>query len=225
MMNILSLDNSSQNLSVALKAKDKIFEENKLIPKGAEHIIPAIAKVLKKAKLKINKVDYLAVGLGPGSFTGLRVCLSIVKGFSLALKKPVVAIPSFEAIAEEFTALNKTTAVIFDARKDLVYAGLYKRAGLKVKALKPVRLMRLEEFLRKSCNKDCLFAGESVKFKERINKVYPKALIKDAVTYPKAGFLFSKAEENIRLRRFVKLRDLEPLYLHPETCQVRKRKK
>ena len=95
-MNILSLDNSTQNLSLALKKGDKVFETNKLIPKGAEHIIPEVAKVLKKAKLKIGQIDCLAVGLGPGSFTGLRIGLAVAKGIAAALEIPIVSVSHFE---------------------------------------------------------------------------------------------------------------------------------
>ena len=224
-MNILSLDNSTSHVSIALKKDEKVFEVNTLIPRGSDHIIPQIKKILAKARLTPAQIDCLAVGLGPGSFTGLRVALSIIKGFSLALKTPVVTASSFLAIAEEHTAEGKTLGVIFDARKDLVYAGLYKRSGAKLKALTPVRLTKLEGFLRDSCNKDCLFAGESVQFKERIRRLYPVALIKEKVTFPRARFLLAKAEEDLKKGRGVKLKDLEPLYLHPETCQIRKKKR
>ena len=224
-MNILSLDNSTSHVSIAVKKDKKVFEVNKLIPRGSDQIIPQIKTILKKAKLTPAQLDCLAVGRGPGSFTGLRVALSIIKGFSLALKKPVVTASSFMAIAEEHTPEGKTLAVICDARKDLVYAGLYKRSGARLKTLTPVRLIRLEQFLKDFCNKDCLFAGESVQFKERIQAFYPKALIKESVTFPKARFLFAKAEDDARKRRWTKLKDLEPLYLHPETCQIRKKKR
>jgi tRNA threonylcarbamoyladenosine biosynthesis protein TsaB len=224
-VNILGLDNSTSHLSIAVKKDQKIFEVNTLVPRGSDHIIPQIKKILTKANLTPDKLDCLAVGLGPGSFTGLRVSLSIIKGFSLALKKPVVTASSFLAIAREHAPEGKTLAVILDARKDLVYAGLYKRKGSKVTVLKAVRLTTLDRFLKDFCNKDCLFAGESVQFKERIHTLYPAASLKESVTFPKARFLFTKAEEDFKKRRWIKRKDLTPLYLHPETCQIRKKKR
>ena len=135
-MNILALDTSTKNFSLAVfKNNEPAASHNVVLDKIlSDSIIPAIDSILKKAKMPLSKLDGFAVGLGPGSFTSLRVGLSTIKGFCLATQKPVVGISSLDAIA---MSVNTTAAqdicVITDAKRQMVYAALYHRSrgGLK----------------------------------------------------------------------------------------------
>jgi tRNA threonylcarbamoyladenosine biosynthesis protein TsaB len=100
-MNILAIDTSSKRLCVGLmNRKGKIVKYN--INAGKRHtelLVPTIKKALARAKLSLKEIDYLAVGLGPGSFTGLRIGLATIKGFAAALEKPVVGLPTLDVLA------------------------------------------------------------------------------------------------------------------------------
>mgnify|MGYP001575620522 CR=1 FL=1 len=90
-MKILGVDTSSKFLSIALSEdKDIIKEESHLLDrKHASELVPKIKELLKKSKVPINKVDAFIIGLGPGSFTGLRIGVSAIKGFGIASGNPV----------------------------------------------------------------------------------------------------------------------------------------
>ena len=221
-MNILSIDNSTRNLSVALKINDSLFEQTVKSLNYSEQIISTISMLLGKSKVDINEIDAFSLGLGPGSFTGLRISCSIIKGFCTSLKKPVIGLPSFLALACEFSFIEKKTVIITDARKNQVYASIYKQIKEKIETLVPEGLFYLNEFLQEFCDKDCVFIGESVKFKDTIKRILPGASICNNTTYPRASFLLDKTQERYLNKRFIKPDKLQPIYLHPEACQVKK---
>jgi len=221
-MNILVIENSTRNLSIALKKGDQIFEQNSLSLNSSEYVMSAMGELLNKAVLDITDIDFFSLGLGPGSFTGLRIACSVIKGFNIGLRKPVVGLPSFLALACEFSFFDKSVAIISDARKNLIYGAIYRELKGQIKPKVAETLLPLEGFLRNLCDKDCVFVGESMKFKEEIKRIYPHAFISKNVNLPRAGFLIDKAERQYFNNKFVSVDRLQPLYLHPETCQIKK---
>ncbi|HEC69664.1 MAG TPA: tRNA (adenosine(37)-N6)-threonylcarbamoyltransferase complex dimerization subunit type 1 TsaB [Candidatus Omnitrophica bacterium] len=222
-MKILAIENSSFVLSVAIKKDNLVIEENVFSKESCQFIISVLNSLLERVKVNIQDLDCFLVGLGPGSFTGLRIALSVVKGLSLVLRKPVVGVGSFLALAEEYSFLNKDVCIITDAKKNLIYGGVYRkeRSGL-VKEIVAPKLIKLEDFLKKYAKRNCLFLGESLRFKEEIKAIYPQALISSPLHYPKASFLISAGLDKFLKRKFLNIDSAEPLYLHPLTCQVRR---
>ncbi|RKY27706.1 MAG: tRNA (adenosine(37)-N6)-threonylcarbamoyltransferase complex dimerization subunit type 1 TsaB, partial [Candidatus Omnitrophota bacterium] len=94
-MKILAIENSSFVLSVAIKKDNLVIEENVFSKESCQFIISVLNSLLERVKVNIQDLDCFLVGLGPGSFTGLRIALSVVKGLSLVLRKPVVGVGSF----------------------------------------------------------------------------------------------------------------------------------
>jgi len=88
-----------------------------------------ISSLIKEAGISISDIDLLGVGTGPGSFTGIRIAVSTARMFSQILSVPLVGVKSHEIYAASFSAKAEgLTAVAFDAKKNRVYAGLYKTA-------------------------------------------------------------------------------------------------
>src|SRR3989338_9976041 len=101
-MNILALDTSTKQFSLAVSVKGKIVAQRNIVLKKvlSSSIIPTIDQMLKRLKMTFKDIDGFVVALGPGSFTSLRVGLSTVKAFALATAKPVLGIPSLDALAQ-----------------------------------------------------------------------------------------------------------------------------
>lgn len=128
-MIILGIDTSGREGSVALVRADREgFETLGLEPIAggtySAQLIPVIARLLERAALPKSAVDLLAVVSGPGSFTGLRVGLSTVKGLAEALGKPIVAVSLLEAVAASSRQMGPVMAAL-DAQRNEVYAGEY----------------------------------------------------------------------------------------------------
>ncbi len=92
----------------------------------SERLMTSIEYVLKQSGYTIADMDFFAVAIGPGSFTGLRIGLSTVKGFSYATGKPIVSVPTLEALAHNFPFSQYPVCTMLDARKKEVYAALFK---------------------------------------------------------------------------------------------------
>ncbi|MBO7244782.1 MAG: tRNA (adenosine(37)-N6)-threonylcarbamoyltransferase complex dimerization subunit type 1 TsaB [Alphaproteobacteria bacterium] len=102
-MLLLSLDTASTTLSLSLFENEKVlakFDET-MLRGQAERLIPEIQELFKTAGRNVNELSGVAVGVGPGSFTGVRVALSTARGFALALNVPVMGVSSLEAYAYE----------------------------------------------------------------------------------------------------------------------------
>ncbi len=92
----------------------------------SERLMTSIEYVLKQSGYKIADMDFFAVAIGPGSFTGLRIGLSTVKGFSFATGKPIVSVPTLEALAHNFPFSRYPVCAMLDARKKEVYAAVFE---------------------------------------------------------------------------------------------------
>ena len=103
--------------------------------------------LLTELKLDLKQFDLFAVGAGPGSFTGLRVGLTAVKGWAEVHKKPIAAVSALEAVAEQARAEEGVLVPVLDARRGQIYAGVYRRAGEDLERLGDERVMTAEEFL------------------------------------------------------------------------------
>ena len=93
----------------------------------SERLLLAIDCVTRDAKIPIGAIDGFAISMGPGSFTGLRIGISTTKGLAFAAEKPVVGIPTLDAMAENLAFTDYLICPIIDARKKEVYTALYKR--------------------------------------------------------------------------------------------------
>jgi len=129
---VLGLDTSTSTATLALIASGKVVASIARPATSHGAALPgAVDEILRAAGLKIGELGAIAVGTGPGSFTGLRIGLSYVKGIAMATGCALVGIPSFDAMALAALERNNIEAgrlvcVVGDARKGEVYAALYR---------------------------------------------------------------------------------------------------
>lgn len=226
-MKILALETSTKNFSLAVtKDPRKIFQRNiKLKGVLSSSIIPAIDQILKRSEIELKDLDGLTVGLGPGSFTSLRVGLSTVKGLSFAWGIPVVGISSLDVLAMNIkNSPTRQICVLCDAKRNLVYACLYRKVGDKLFKRSDYLLIGIEELLGKiDC--DTIFIGDAIPlFQEKIMKaVAARVFFADEKDWcPQAKELVLLSQERFKKKKFDPLETLVPLYLYPKDCQVRK---
>ncbi len=115
----------------------------------SERLVTEIDHVLKQAELKVSDIDVFAIAIGTGSFTGLRIGLSTVKGFSYAAGKPIVSVPTLEALAWNFPFCRYPVCTMLDARKKEVYAALFKWGNEGVTRLIDEVSIKVDKLLEK----------------------------------------------------------------------------
>lgn len=128
-MKILALDTSSISCSVALSINGRVHSRNHVAPKQqAQMILPMIDELLQAENIKLNQLDALAFGCGPGSFTGVRIATSVMQGLGYALKLPLIPVSSLAGLAQAaYTDLGwQQLLVAVDARIQEIYWGIYQ---------------------------------------------------------------------------------------------------
>ena len=216
-MKLLSIDTSTKNFSLAVSDQGKILAEKniKLDKVLSDSIIPSIDQILKKTKLSLERVDGFVVGLGPGSFTSLRVGLSTIKAFAMTLNKPVVGIPSLDAIASGVEE-DGLICALTDARREMVYACLYEKKDQALKRQSEYLLTPVKDLL-KMIKGQTIFVGDGISLLPKDEKY---SLAQEKFWYPQAKFLVPLALERFKNKKFDNAAKLVPLYLYPEDCQV-----
>lgn len=129
-MKLLAFETSTEALSVALSIDGEVRERFELAPRRhAELALPWADELLAGAGLKRSQLDAIAVGRGPGAFTGVRLAIALVQGIALALDRPVVAISTLAALAMRADADGTTASRVFaaiDARMGEVYSAAFE---------------------------------------------------------------------------------------------------
>ena len=127
-MKILGIDSSGLVASAAVTA-DGILVSEFTVNNGQTHsqtLLPMIEQVVNMSGISLESLDAIGVSAGPGSFTGLRIGASTAKGMALALKKPIVSVPTLEALAYRVGVTEAVVCPMMDARRSQVYTGMYR---------------------------------------------------------------------------------------------------
>ena len=178
-MRILAIDSSGLVATVAV-----VEEENKISKTIAEYtinykkthsqtLLPMLDEIVKMTDMNLDTIDAIAVAGGPGSFTGLRIGSATAKGLGLALKKPLIHIPTVDGLAYNLCYTDRIICPIMDARRNQVYTGIYQMDGDKLQVLEAQMAVEIDELAKKLCTygKPVIFLGDGVPVhKDRLEK-------------------------------------------------------
>ena len=126
-MKILAVDSSGMVASVAVLEDDDLIAEytSNYKKTHSQTLLPMLDEVKKMIELDLNTIDAIAIAEGPGSFTGLRIGSATVKGLGAALNKPIIPVPTVDALAYNLYGSSAVICPLMDARRNQVYTGLY----------------------------------------------------------------------------------------------------
>ena len=165
-MKILALDSSGLVASVALLENDTLVAEytTNFKKTHSQTLLPMLDEIVTMTEIKLEEIDAIAVAKGPGSFTGLRIGSATAKGLGLALKKPVIGVPTVDALAYNLYGVEDLTCPIMDARRGQVYTGLYTFEGDSFNVLVKQQAVMLVEMIEeiKKLGKRVIFLGDGV---------------------------------------------------------------
>ncbi len=127
-MRILGIESSSLVASVALVTDDRLTAEYTVDFKKthSQTLLPMLDEIARMLELDLSTVDAIAVAAGPGSFTGLRIGGATAKGLGLALNKPLVHVPTVDAMAYNLWGCGSLVCPLMDAKRRQVYTGIYR---------------------------------------------------------------------------------------------------
>ena len=225
-MNILAIDTSTKNLSLALAQDADILKcrNRKLQRPLSSSIMPGVRDILKCAGMALEQLDGFVIGLGPGSFTGLRVGLSTVKGLVFAVNKPVVGISSLDALALGVKENDVQVCALCDAKRNMAYACAYHKTAAGLRRLCDYTLAEVKDILKHIKGKT-VFVGDGVQlFKDeiRLARGITPVFLEGEVSIPQARHLIPLALPRLKNGKQDDIDTLVPMYLYPEHCQVRR---
>ncbi|WP_099202971.1 tRNA (adenosine(37)-N6)-threonylcarbamoyltransferase complex dimerization subunit type 1 TsaB [Miniphocaeibacter massiliensis] len=162
-MKILSIDTSTMISSCSVMEDGIIVGDYNVNQKltHSETLVPMVNDLLEKLNIKLSEIDLYVVGKGPGSFTGLRIGMTVAKTFAQINEKPIIGISTLEAISSQIVT-EKLIVPILDARGGRVYYGIYKNDNGKIINIEKDNLIYFEELVEKlkNLNEEIIFVGE-----------------------------------------------------------------
>jgi tRNA threonylcarbamoyladenosine biosynthesis protein TsaB len=126
-MNLLAIETATEACSVALLHGETLIDRSELAPRRhAELVLPMAEALLAEAGVARRQLDAIAVGQGPGAFTGVRLAISVAQGLALALDIPVMPVSSLAALAMQAPRNGAAIIAAIDARREEIYAGTFR---------------------------------------------------------------------------------------------------
>jgi tRNA threonylcarbamoyladenosine biosynthesis protein TsaB len=212
-MPILALDTSTLVSSVAVATPDALLAELTLQVRKthSERLLPHIESLLAMAELDVKKLKAVAVSLGPGSFTGLRIGLATAKGLSYALKIPLLGVPTLTALAFSCPVAGSYLSPMLDAQKGNVYQAVFCWQDNELQEIIPPRVISFEKAYQELLKmpKPFVILGEAaLLYREKIASPAPCH-----ITMPRAGSVATLAQKMLAQGETQDIFTLEPLYI------------
>ena len=169
---ILNIETSTKACSVSINCNGILINCKEIVSSGFSHsekLLPFISQIIEKSKINMSDLAAVAVSMGPGSFTGLRIGVSTAKGICYALGIPLIAVSTLQAMAFGMTKKLKSDLYcpMIDARRMEVYSAFYDLENNLVREIQ-ADIINESSYLN-FLNKDVVFFGDgSIKIKEII---------------------------------------------------------
>ena len=227
-MKILAVETSTFVGSIALIEDDQLLTEHQMEIKAtySDTLFPLIDRALQGVSISIHEIDGYAIAIGPGSFTALRIGLTVIKGLALASGKPMVGIPSLDGLAHNLCFSNLLICPVLDARKGEVYTAYYKRKnGNVLKKLTADRVLD-PKILLDEIEEEVVFLGDGV---EAYGDLMSSTLKKKAIfaplhlKYPKASSIAQLALNKFENNELMDSDLTSPIYVRKPEAEVRYR--
>ena len=223
-MKILAVDTTTKFLCLGIFVDGKTYEYNLDVgPKSSSLLAVTIKRALDALNLEAGDFDYFACGLGPGSFTGMRVGLATIKGLSWSTAKPIVGISTLDILALNAPESDKTIIPVIDAKRNLIYSCSYKNIRGKLKKISPYALLSKEALFKKIKSPSVLFGDALNLYRDDILKNVRNATLLDKdYWYPCGRSIINIALERIKEKKLDSPFSVNPIYIYPKECQIKK---
>lgn len=226
-MKVLGIETSSTLCGVAIVDEGEPVAEYRLNIRNvhSEKLVSAIERVSADSQVGFNRLGGIAISIGPGSFTGLRIGLSVAKGLAFSLGLPIAAVPTLEALASQLPQTPYLICPLLRARKDELYTAFYKNINGKLERVRDHKILTLPQFIAE-VDTEIILLGEGADW---YKDILIEGLRGKAVFAPKTCSLPSPLSvaqlgwERLKRGEIANLETLEPLYLRDFPINARTR--
>lgn len=221
-MKILAYDTSTNFLSIALIDGNKdvsVFHED-MGTRHNEILVPKIKEMLDGVNWEIRDIDLICVGIGPGSFTGLRIGATVAKGIEAITKTKTVGVPSMDAVIMNADSRDgEKIAIAEDARKGKIYACIYENKNGNFKRLSEYMLVTAHEFVTKIDFEIVVFGDAIIPYKHEFESNKHIKIDNGISRFPEARNI-ARLGAKMLPELTQKHEEVEPLYLHSKEANI-----
>lgn len=224
-MKILGIDTSTMAANVAVLEDDKLICEYTINTKKthSQKLMPMIENILKLSDLDIKEIDAIAICVGPGSFTGLRIGMATAKAMAHVNNIPLIGVNSLEILGANMDLCNRNICSILDAQRNQVYMNKYILKDDKITELEEISIKAIDELLEEisSSNEDWVLVGEAVyKYKEKIEEISNITIPSPANNITKASTLcFVARDKMLANDQVYNCYNINPMYIRKSQAE------
>ena len=223
-MLILGIDTATDQVGCALGGHEGVVAQQHLLAprRHAETLAPQIEAMCRLADVPLAKVGAVAVDIGPGLFTGLRVGFTTAITLASALDVPMIGFTSLDLLAHAAHLSDRLVAATVDARRGEVFTALYRPVPGGVQQVSPPTVTRPEDLASElqARNEECLLVGDgAVRHRGVFAEVDHARIGGPELAHPSAAVLVGLAHPRALREEFVAPRELHPLYLREPDAQ------
>ena len=225
-MKVLGLDTATSCGCVGLIDDERIISEYLLdIPvTHSERLLGAIELVLREAHCAMEDLDGWAISLGPGSFTGLRIGVSTVKGLAFPNRKPVTGVSTLDVLASQTSPTPFLICPILDARKGEVYTAFYRYGEENFLKRQSAYQAITPEDLIKKINEKTIFIGDGVRtYADYFRDALPSFAIfpPPSLNVPHGAVVARLGLERLKKGEVLDLSTFTPIYVRPSEAEIK----
>jgi tRNA threonylcarbamoyladenosine biosynthesis protein TsaB len=222
---ILGIDTATPQVSVAIGGHEGVLAST-LSARGRQHaesLTPAIEFTCRMARVEFREIGVVAVDLGPGLFTGLRVGVSAAKAMALALGLPMIGVPSLDLLAFPVRFTPKRIVAVVDARRGELFYAFYRQVPGGIQRLSAHQVGTADDLASEllASGEDNLLVGDgALRYREAFEGLHKVEILDEALAYPSASSLVSLAHAQALREQFVKPWELTPVYLRKPDAEA-----
>jgi len=224
-VNVLGIETSTPQTSVAIGTEQEVLAAVQVAGRARQDlVVPALDQMLAWTGLSLSHVGGVAVGLGPGLFTGLRVGVEAAKALAQVLHVPIVAIPSLDVLAFGVRYTRRLIAAVIDARRSEVFYAFYRSVPGGVVREGEYRVAPPDHLAAElqAAGEDVLLVGNgAILYRRRFERVGPGVEFgSPALAYPRASSLVELAIPRFVREDTDRLFDVVPMYLRKSDAEI-----
>ncbi len=222
-MLILGIESATEQVGVAIGGHEGVIATFE-VTRGRRHaeiLTPAIEFVLRNADIDVDELGCIAVDIGPGMFTGMRVGISAAKAMAQALRIPMIGISSLDLLAFPCRHTDRVVVPVIDARKSEVSWAMYRQVPGGVQQVATPTVGPVDELVADllARSQEALLVGDGAhRYRDEILEGYRCEI--DAPVHPSVGALVELAHAKALREEWVRPNEIEPIYLRPPDAQI-----
>jgi tRNA threonylcarbamoyladenosine biosynthesis protein TsaB len=227
MIKVLGFDTSSTAATIALAEEGRLIAEYYLNNKRnhSEKLMPLIQQMLSDCDITLNEIQGIAVAMGPGSFTGLRIGAATAKGLAFAAGIPIIGINTLDGLAYNAVTFNGPICPVLNARREQVYTALFRGNGMSIERLTDYMAVEIKEILKTAgeTGEPVLFLGDGVPvYKDEIKNMLGKNALfaPEALTMPRASSIALLGVEGFKKGEVESPFTFTPFYLRRSQAEI-----